>query len=114
MGYALLGQPVIYSNHCPLAGMGWLVIGEEMAHWLAGARQKNVTALCAEMAAQRRQKEAKLNTSNSHRHDHSSACSKSFNLTTYKLHALGDYARTICLFGTTDSYTTQIVSQFCF
>ena len=46
MGYALLSHLVIYSNHCPSASMGWLVIGEEMAHWLAGARQKNVTALC--------------------------------------------------------------------
>lgn len=37
---------------------------------------------------------------------------KFFNLCTYKLHALGDYAQTIRLFGTTDSYSTQIVSQF--
>ena len=35
---------------------------------------------------------------------------KSFNMLTYKYHALGDYAQTIELFGTTDSYTTQIVS----
>lgn len=34
------------------------------------------------------------------------------NLFTYKLHALGDYVRTIRLFGTTDSYSTQIVC-FC-
>jgi len=34
---------------------------------------------------------------------------KSFNLATYKLHTLGDYVRTIHLFGTTDSYTTQLV-----
>ncbi|KAF9237036.1 hypothetical protein BU15DRAFT_76410 [Melanogaster broomeanus] len=33
---------------------------------------------------------------------------KSFNTLTYKFHALGDYARTIRLFGTTDSYTTQV------
>ncbi|KAF8227209.1 hypothetical protein L208DRAFT_1297930 [Tricholoma matsutake] len=33
---------------------------------------------------------------------------KVFNLFTYKLHALGDYVQTICLFGTTDSYSTQI------
>lgn len=32
------------------------------------------------------------------------------NLLTYKFHALGDYVRTIRLFGTTDSYSTQIVS----
>lgn len=34
---------------------------------------------------------------------------KLLNLLTYKLHALGDYVRTIRLFGTTDSYSTQIV-----
>ncbi|KAG2154500.1 uncharacterized protein EDB93DRAFT_1065245, partial [Suillus bovinus] len=33
---------------------------------------------------------------------------KKFNLTTYKFHAMGDYIRTIRLFGTTDSFTTQI------
>ena len=36
---------------------------------------------------------------------------KLFNLFTYKLHALGDYVRTIRLYGTTDSYSTQIVSS---
>lgn len=35
---------------------------------------------------------------------------KFLNLCTYKLHALGDYVSTIRLFGTTDSYSTQIVS----
>jgi hypothetical protein len=34
------------------------------------------------------------------------------NLFTYKLHALGDYVRTIRAFGTTDSYSTQIVCCF--
>jgi hypothetical protein len=34
---------------------------------------------------------------------------KLYNLFTYKLHALGDYVQTIRLFGTTDSYSTQIV-----
>jgi len=34
---------------------------------------------------------------------------KFFNLSIYKFHALGDYVRTIRLFGTTDSYSTQIV-----
>ncbi|KAG2046937.1 hypothetical protein BDR06DRAFT_1014331 [Suillus hirtellus] len=33
---------------------------------------------------------------------------KKFNLSTYKFHAMGDYVRTIKLFGTTDSFTTQI------
>jgi hypothetical protein len=34
---------------------------------------------------------------------------RKFNLSTYKLHALGDYANTIREFGTTDNYTTQVV-----
>ena len=34
---------------------------------------------------------------------------KLFSLKTYKLHALGDYVRSIRLHGTTDSYSTQIV-----
>ena len=34
---------------------------------------------------------------------------KVLNLNTYKFHALGDYVRTIRLFGTTDSYSTQVV-----
>jgi hypothetical protein len=35
---------------------------------------------------------------------------KTFNLQTYKVHALGDYVSTIKMFGTTDSYSTAIVS----
>ena len=35
---------------------------------------------------------------------------KTLNLFVYKIHALGDYAATIRLFGTTDSYSSQIVS----
>lgn len=34
---------------------------------------------------------------------------KSFNLEGYKYHSLGDYPRTIRLFGTTDSYSTEPV-----
>ena len=34
---------------------------------------------------------------------------KTFNLDTYKIHAIGDYASTIRKYGTTDSYTTEIV-----
>jgi hypothetical protein len=36
---------------------------------------------------------------------------KGFNLTTYKLHALGDYPQTIRERGTTDNYTSQRVSR---
>ena len=37
---------------------------------------------------------------------------KTFNLQTYKLHALGDYVEQIRLYGTTDSYSTQPVSFY--
>jgi hypothetical protein len=36
---------------------------------------------------------------------------KTFNLHTYKFHSLADYPATIRNFGTTDSYTTEIVSR---
>ena len=36
---------------------------------------------------------------------------KIFNLQTYKLHALGDYANSIRKYGTTDSYSTEIVGM---
>lgn len=35
---------------------------------------------------------------------------RSFRLTTYKLHAMGDYVQQIVQFGSTDSYSTQPVS----
>lgn len=36
---------------------------------------------------------------------------KTFNLQTYKLHALGDYSASIRKFGTTDSYSTEPVGE---
>jgi hypothetical protein len=36
---------------------------------------------------------------------------KSLNLKTYKNHSLGDYVRTIRRYGTTDSYSTEPVSE---
>lgn len=43
---------------------------------------------------------------------HSGRKPRKLNLNTVKLHFLGDYVRHIHLFGTTDSYSTQIVSSF--
>lgn len=37
---------------------------------------------------------------------------KIFNISTYKMHSLGHYVHNIRLFGTTDSYSTQIVRLF--
>jgi hypothetical protein len=38
--------------------------------------------------------------------------SRNFNLCTYKLHALRNYVKNIWLYGTTDNYSTQVVSLF--
>ena len=35
---------------------------------------------------------------------------RTFNMSTYKLHALGDYVKSIWQFRTTDNYSTQVVS----
>ena len=37
---------------------------------------------------------------------------RKFGLSSYKLHSLADYAASIRMFGTTDNYTTQAVSNF--
>ena len=71
----------------------------------------NTTELPSETAAHRQRKETKLSTSDSTAHTSSAAHPKLFNLSMYKLHTLGDYVHAICLFGTTDSYTMQIVSH---
>jgi hypothetical protein len=41
---------------------------------------------------------------------HDSKTRKVFNMCTYKLHALGHYIAAIARFGTTDSYSTQVVN----
>ena len=48
--------------------------------------------------------------STSHSHGDRGKRPKNFNLLTSKLHALGDYVEMIKMFGTMDSYSTQIVS----
>ena len=74
----------------------------------------NTMELPSETAACWRRMDSKPSTSGSSAHPSSAARPKLFNLSTYKLHALGDYVHTIRLFGTTDSYTTQIVSYLKF
>ncbi|KIK11502.1 hypothetical protein PISMIDRAFT_122575, partial [Pisolithus microcarpus 441] len=74
------------------------------------------TELPSKTAARNRRREAKFesqkgeSTSTSHP---GTRQLKTFNLSTYKIHALGDYVDTIRMFGTTDSYSTQMVSQAC-
>jgi len=64
-------------------------------------------------AAQRQRKEtADLKAGHRKKELCSALLPKSFNLNTYKFHALGNCDRMIQMFGTTDSFTTQVVSCF--
>jgi hypothetical protein len=65
-----------------------------------------------EVAARQRRQDADFHSTNQEAKA-SGARLKTFNLLTYKLHALGDYTASIRFFGTTDSYTTQIVRVSC-
>jgi hypothetical protein len=60
--------------------------------------------------AARQRRAAERSETNGPPPDSNGARTKKFNLSTYKFHAMGDYVRTIRFFGTTDSFTTQIVS----
>jgi hypothetical protein len=67
-----------------------------------------------EMDARKRRKHKQGVTVDSSTLDNSPAAdqrqSKTLNLQTYKVHALGDYVATIMHYGTTDSYTTETAS----
>jgi hypothetical protein len=63
-----------------------------------------------EETAHRRRAAAMRPTSNQAAAASSHPQTKILNLSTYKWHALGDYANTIRRYGTTDNYSTQTVS----
>ncbi|KAF9455659.1 hypothetical protein BDZ94DRAFT_1139764, partial [Collybia nuda] len=99
------------------------ILGKELRRFRDGSfKSFNCQELPKETAAcQHQQKKAKAketgkNTSLTENLQSKEALSfskkKSLNLFTYKFHALGDYVQTIRLFGTTDSYSTQIVGIF--
>jgi hypothetical protein len=74
----------------------------------------NTVELPCEAAARRRRKDSdKAKNPSSAKTAKTRTTKKIFNLLTYKFHALGDYLDTIRSFGTTDSYTTQIVCTSC-
>jgi hypothetical protein len=60
-------------------------------------------------ARQRRQANKKGKNADSRSGVVATRLSKTFNLQTYKFHSLGDYVRTIKTYGTTDSYSTELV-----
>ncbi|KAF8549151.1 hypothetical protein OG21DRAFT_1500583 [Imleria badia] len=60
-------------------------------------------------SAQRQRRElADLQSGQRKKPSRSGSLPKAFNINTYKFHALDDYEKAIRMFGTTDSYTTQV------
>jgi len=62
--------------------------------------------------ARKRREASKKDQGRASRKKKASRAKVRFNLSTYKLHALGDYANAIRQRGTTDSYSTQMVRVF--
>ena len=54
---------------------------------------------------------ARMNSNTSQSQSVKTKKRRQFNLKMYKLHSLGDYVESIKRFGTTDSYSTQLVSK---
>ncbi|KAG2058771.1 hypothetical protein BDR06DRAFT_980185 [Suillus hirtellus] len=76
---------------------------------LAACDFENILQLPKEKQA-RQQRFAQHSQTNATSLESSRVRTKMFNLNTYKFHAMADYVSTIRFFGTTDSYTTQMVS----
>ena len=72
----------------------------------------NTRELPKEADARKRRADASKSISKTARKPNASDGRVRFNLSTYKLHALGDYADTIRQRGTTDSYSTQMVRTY--
>lgn len=72
--------------------------------------KKKGKAKAKETATKRDKGKGKANEEGSN--NNSSRLEKLFNLCTYKLHALGDYVTSIMLFGTSDGWSTQVVSAY--
>ena len=72
-----------------------------------------IKELPQESARRQRRELAEMQSSRRKTPARSSPLRKSFNINTYKFHALGDYTQVIKTFGMTDSYSTQIVSALC-
>ena len=70
----------------------------------------NTKELPCETAQRHRREPAALLSGRHQKSTGSPSLPKVFNVNTYKFHALGDYEQMIRRFGTTDLYTTQVVS----
>ena len=86
-------------------------LGREIRSFIAKVCSNVAThELPREAAARYRRQQAQVKTSDGPRRTSTAAQRlKTFNIRTYKFHALADYVPSIRSFGTTDSYSTQLV-----
>ena len=96
-----------------------LALLDQALRWLGAQVRRFRRVTCAafetkelpQESTQRQRRElAELQSGRRKRPARSSPLPKSFNINTYKFHALGDYSQMIKTFCTTDSYSTQVVS----
>jgi hypothetical protein len=80
----------------------------------ARVRRKATAAKKAKAQSPKKKKKKSTTKSEGGNLKSSSRRQRSFNLVTYKLHALGWYPRAIRLYGTSDNYNTQTVCLFSF
>jgi hypothetical protein len=85
-------------------------VTKDLGHLMRDFRDKsgakfNTTELAREVEARNRRNARKKSSTTPNK----SRKAKTVNLFTYKFHALGDYVRMIRMFGTTDSFSTQLV-----
>jgi len=87
-----------------------LILGEQLHYFLKTTCEAFPTKETpSEVASRARCNAQKVNSSGS---GSTGAQQRGLNLSTYKLHALGHYPETIRHFGTTESYSTQTVSNY--
>jgi len=89
-------------------------LGKALRHFDVGVCSDFHTVELPQEETARRRRMAKADPKGKQKPEESQKKKKCLNLTTYKLHALGDYADTIRQYGTSDNYSTQTVSVIIF
>ena len=109
--HALAKLQMHTDNSLALLQQSLCALGDQLRHFQQDVcAMFNTHELPAEAAQRQRREVADLNVGCRRKAARSALLPKTFNLDTYKFHALGDYVSMIKMFGTTDSYTTQVVS----
>ena len=87
-------------------------LGDQLHHFQQDMCEKlHAHKLPTQAVQQQRREMVELNAGQQRKEACSTLLPKKINLDIYKFHALGDYVTMIKMYGTTDSFTTQVVSE---